>query len=467
MLFGSQPDGDISLFHSETSNLLLSKSSKNRQDEISLVKLCRDSIPSKCSPNKLLFNGHLQTIWTVLKSSHVPVYYKRKIFESTSSLYPGQFAVDSVVPPYDSSSDDPEVIDAERKYTLPDGLPSLTGLFTHNEAQGLSSQDSKPMLVVLHGLCGGSHEEYLRHVLAALTADGSWEACVLNARGCSQTKITTGVLYHAAATWDLRQTVEWLRETFPNRPLFGIGFSLGANILATYLGQEKEACQLKAAVFCANPWNIEICSVNLQNSRIGLGIYSKAIGTSTRRLFEQHYSILSKNPHIDIDAARTIVYQHDFDRIIQCPTWGYPTERAYYRDASCVDAMLAIKIPFFALNAEDDPIATRHAIPYQEFRKTPYGVLVTTPWGGHLGWFERNGERWFVKPVCNFLNKMASEIDLEAPLVIRKSGRESGKSLALAGKKKKKNLHGGPKQGVFDPMRRKLLPPGSELKDAS
>ncbi|KAJ9322360.1 hypothetical protein DTO027B5_4913 [Paecilomyces variotii] len=413
MLFGSQPDGDISIFHSETSTLLLSKPSKNRQDQISL-----------------LFNGHLQTIWTVLKSSHVPVYYKRKIFESTSSLYPGQFAVDFVVPPYDSLSDDPEVIDAERRYTLPNGLPSLTGLFTHNEAQALSSQDSKPMLVVLHGLCGGSHEEYLRHVLAALTADGSWEACVLNARGCSQTKITTGVLYHAAATWDLRQTVEWLRETFPNRPLFGIGFSLGANILAT------------------------VCPLDNEQT-------TKAIGTSTRRLFEQHYSILSKNPHIDIDAARTIVYQHDFDRIIQCPTWGYPTERAYYRDASCVDAMLAIKIPFFALNAEDDPIATRHAIPYQEFRKTPYGVLVTTPWGGHLGWFERNGERWFVKPVCNFLNKMASEIDLESPLVIRKSGRESGKSLALAaGKKmKKKNLHVGPKPGSFDPMRRKLLPP--------
>ena len=60
--------------------------------------------------------------------------------------------------------------------------------------------------------------------------------------------------------------------------------------------------------------------------------------------------------------------------------------------------------------------------------------------------------------MCNFLDKMASEIDLESPLVIRKSGRESGKSLALAGKKKK-NLHGGPKQGGFDPMRRKLLPP--------
>ena len=41
---------------------------------------------------------------------------------------------------------------------------------------------------------------------------------------------------------------------------------------------------------------------------------------------------------------------------IQCPTWGYPTEDAYYRDASSADAMLAIQIPFLAIQAEDDPV---------------------------------------------------------------------------------------------------------------
>jgi alpha/beta superfamily hydrolase len=44
-------------------------------------------------------------------------------------------------------------------------------------------------------------------------------------------KITSNVLYNARATWDCRQVVRWLRSTFPNRPLFGIGFSLGASIL--------------------------------------------------------------------------------------------------------------------------------------------------------------------------------------------------------------------------------------------
>lgn len=45
-------------------------------------------------------------------------------------------------------------------------------------------------------------------------------------------------------------------------------------------------------------------------------------------------------------------------RVVQCPSWGYPTEGAYYRDASSVDSLLAIRVPFLAINAEDDPVST-------------------------------------------------------------------------------------------------------------
>lgn len=70
-----------------------------------------------------------------------------------------------------------------------------------------------------------------RHVLAPLITSGKWEACVINSRGCAEHKITSGILFNARATWDVRQMVTWLRKMYPNRPLFGIGFSLGANIL--------------------------------------------------------------------------------------------------------------------------------------------------------------------------------------------------------------------------------------------
>lgn len=54
-----------------------------------------------------------------------------------------------------------------------------------------------------------------------------------------------------------------------------------------YLGEEGEACQLKAAVICASPWNLEIGSLQLQSTWIGLEVYSKVMGTSMKQLFEQ------------------------------------------------------------------------------------------------------------------------------------------------------------------------------------
>ncbi len=184
--------------------------------ETDLLRLCEESTPP-CRLNPFLFNGHLQTIWTTVKDDGPPVFYKRKIFDAEDPVYEGTFAVDFVVEPFLES-------DAS--------LPVRTTYYTDAEFKSIASLDTCPMLVVLHGLSGGSYEVYLRHVLAPLIGkDGGWKACVVNSRGCAQHKITSSVLYNGRATWDTRQTVKWLRRTFPNRPLFGIGFSLGACIL--------------------------------------------------------------------------------------------------------------------------------------------------------------------------------------------------------------------------------------------
>lgn len=91
------------------------------------------------------------------------------------------------------------------------------------------------MVVMLHGLSGGSHEVYLKHVLRPLQEAG-WAGCVVNSRGCAGSGVTSWVLYNARATWDVRQVVRWLRERFPKRMLFGVGFSLGENILVNVRG---------------------------------------------------------------------------------------------------------------------------------------------------------------------------------------------------------------------------------------
>lgn len=137
------------------------------------------------------------------------------------------------------------------------------------------------------------------------------------------------------------------------------------------------------------------------------------MGESMKRLFEKHVDQISKNSFIDVEKVRRCRYLFEFDRTVQGPTWGYPTEGAYYRDASSCDSILAIRVPFLAIHAEDDPIAVGEALPVQEFQQNPMTVLLTTSLGGHLSWFEIDGGRWFAKPLSNFLIRMAEEIDFD------------------------------------------------------
>lgn len=184
--------------------------------ETDLLSVVKETVPP-CQLNPLLFNGHLQTCWTVVGRAAPDTHYKRRIFEADHAEFNGSYCVDFVSEPFNLPPDDT--------------LPPRTVYFTDEEKAAMGSDDSKPMLVVLHGLSGGSHEVYLRHAITPLVESGKWEVCVVNSRGCAMSKITTGLLYNARATWDVRQTTKWLRKTYPNRPLFGLGFSLGACIL--------------------------------------------------------------------------------------------------------------------------------------------------------------------------------------------------------------------------------------------
>jgi predicted alpha/beta-fold hydrolase len=155
-----------------------------------LRKICEKVTPP-CQLNPLLFNGHIQTMWTAVSSHGPSIYYRRKIFDADHKTYTGTFAVDFVVGPHDDSDET---------------LPPRTAYYADDGFANIASDDSRPMVIVLHGLSGGSHEVYLRHAIEPLLADGGdWAVCVVNSRGCANSAVTSGVLFNARATWDVRQ----------------------------------------------------------------------------------------------------------------------------------------------------------------------------------------------------------------------------------------------------------------------
>lgn len=154
-------------------------------------------------------------------------------------MYPGCFAVDFVS--RTPSTEDVKTVNPRTTLFDEDDWTRYQATGCVDSSAQQAEVNKRPIIVALHGISGGSHELYLRQVLdplvtgAATAKDGAegsaWDALVVNARGCANSPVTGSRLFNARATWDVRQFLIWLRERFPNRLIFGVGFSLGANIL--------------------------------------------------------------------------------------------------------------------------------------------------------------------------------------------------------------------------------------------
>jgi len=69
--------------------------------------------------------------------------------------------------------------------------------------------------------------------------------------------ITSPQLYSAGHTDDLRQALFYISHRFPEAPLLGLSFSLGANVMTRYVAEEGEFSRLKSACIlgCVRGYN--------------------------------------------------------------------------------------------------------------------------------------------------------------------------------------------------------------------
>ena len=97
-----------------------------------------------------------------------------------------------------------------------------------------------PVVVVCHGLEGSSKAGYVRGLLGQLAVRGLG-AVAINFRGCSGEPNRLPRFYHSGDTGDLAFVVDKLVAERPGRALGLVGFSLGGNVVAKYLGERVDA----------------------------------------------------------------------------------------------------------------------------------------------------------------------------------------------------------------------------------
>jgi predicted alpha/beta-fold hydrolase len=85
--------------------------------------------------------------------------------------------------------------------------------------------------------------------------------CILiNHRAGSNTPLTSPMLYCAKSSWDTREALNYIHKQYPDKKIYAIGISLGANILSHYLGEEGDNCLLTKACCVSCPMVMTECA---------------------------------------------------------------------------------------------------------------------------------------------------------------------------------------------------------------
>ncbi len=247
--------------------------------------------------------------------------------------------------------------------------------------------DSGPLVVLLHGLEGGSRSHYARGMLAALPRHGL-RGVLMHFRGCSGEPNRLARAYHSGDTGDIDFLVRTLTAREPHTPLAAIGYSLGGNALLKWLGEQGAAAPVRCAVAVSVPFLLDASAARLNR---GLSrIYQRKLLNDLKASVRRKAARLSLPVAVnELDGLTTF---HAFDDRITAPLHGFRDARHYYTASSSRQLLNRIRIPTLIVHAADDPFMPESVIPTPdelsdtvEFDLHRHGGHVGFV-GGHLPW---------------------------------------------------------------------------------
>lgn len=387
--------------------------------------------------NPYLFTGILQTMYlgSADFSKSFPVFYGREIVNySDGGISTADWVMAGWKQKYDFAENDAkfnlEQFKKDEESTHPENWPRLhprTRFLNDEELKGVHAE-TKPLIVVLHGLAGGSHEPIIRSLTKNLSeiSNGKFDVVVLNTRGCARSKITTRKLFYAYATDDIREFLKREKERHPGRRIFTVGYSFGGTILGNYLGEDGENAPVDAAAILCCPWDLYTASLKMRDDWWSRKLFSKNIAQFLTRLVKVNMGELEYTQGKDEPPAYPASIEHpsytvftrenlkkaysfnstvEFDDVYTAPCLGYQNALEYYKAGGSINRLPNIKVPTLIINSKDDPVVGEEAIPVVPAKENVNVTLCITDIGGHLAYLDKKYNSWAGAQIAQFFNK--------------------------------------------------------------
>ncbi|MCF6437551.1 hydrolase [Pseudoalteromonas sp. MMG022] len=266
-----------------------------------------------------------------------------------------------------------------------------------------------PLAIILHGLEGNINSFYAKGMLKALTRSG-FDAVLMHFRNCSRAANKLPRAYHSGETSDLGFLIHTLKQRFVDRPLYAVGFSLGGNVLAKYLGEQRQHSGLQGAAVISAPHHLSSSCQVIRKSCYGL--YQKYLLDRMKRSFSRKLDTIADVLAVNEQQLHAINDLWQFDNLITAPLHGFDGAEDYYTQASAQNYLKHIVTPTLLIHAQDDPMLSSQAVPQSE-QVSDSVTLAVSRKGGHVGFISGNNpfkpEFWLEKAVPHYFNSLSAK----------------------------------------------------------
>jgi len=241
---------------------------------------------------------------------------------------------------------------------------------------------SSPVVVLFHGLEGGSDSHYARALLAAL-GRAHWHGVVAHFRGCGGEPNRLPRAYHSGDHADVGAMLGAIRTRIPEQaPLYAIGVSLGGSALLNWLGRAggDASRTLTAAAAVSAPLDLMAAGISINQglNRIYAAHFLSSLKPKSLAIARRFPGLLDP---VKIRRARTM---WAFDDAVTAPLHGFAGTRDYWTRASSKAWLPAIALPTLVINARNDPFIPARSLP--SARDVSSAVTLEQPrHGGHAG----------------------------------------------------------------------------------
>jgi len=247
----------------------------------------------------------------------------------------------------------------------------------------LPSLDTRPIIIIFHGLAGSVYSPYAYRMMEALDAKG-FNPVVMHFRGCFKESNTLARAYHSGDTGDARAFMGSIVEKFPDRGVGAVGYSVGGNMLIKLQGELGDASPLFAAVSVSAPVRLDQSAdfLNRGASRFYQKILLHDLKESLLKKFEQHdYEKLIGLKKEDVGKLNSF---REYDNRFTAPIHGFKNADDYYEQSSGYDFIFKIAKETLIIHALDDPFMPPGVLP-DEAALPPKVSMEVSQNGGHVG----------------------------------------------------------------------------------